>query len=207
MQPQPLREIQHVFKPNRTPQTRAAVAVGGAQDIDVGKKKPGGGGLAGGTGGGGGGGAGGGGGGGGGVGGALQMQAQMQGGDLYYLRVVQDLSSGSCAGGEGGGSGGARGGTAAEGEDRKETAASEGDVDIESRQVSLKREHGWNERILEKGRDVTPGRAKLILLIVRSNRYRRRTLLPRFHQQQGILCSSGTCPNRHASEIVPSRLV
>ena len=41
MQPQPLLEANHIFVPNRSPASVAAVHVGGTQDVDTGKNQAG----------------------------------------------------------------------------------------------------------------------------------------------------------------------
>lgn len=67
MQPQPVLEVHHIFKPNRTPAsltTGRAGQVGAAQDVNVGKSQ-------------------------------TQMAAAMAGGDLYYWKVVRHLRDGS----------------------------------------------------------------------------------------------------------------
>ena len=65
MQPQPVLELHHVFKPNRSPSSLSASRasqVGGAQDVEVSKAQ-------------------------------LQMQAAMASGELYYLQVVEEMDA------------------------------------------------------------------------------------------------------------------
>ena len=66
MQPVPVREEHHIFRPNRQPNSLAALRagqVGAPQDVDVPKNQ-------------------------------AQMQVAMAMGDLYYLQVVRTLEEG-----------------------------------------------------------------------------------------------------------------